>query len=265
MARTDTFDMKRFGRYLSFELKETVRENGLFILLMGLVPLMVFIVTVLFSLTYDHEKIDEVWSGYYYLKTLVAFIAVILFLLVFPILRYGRITDRREGQMPLMLPASHTEKFCSAFLLSVIAVPAVFMLLYFGTDSLLSAIFPKCGGSLLDYYSENDMISHDGRGISISLSCPVVFFLPPMVSLAGLSGGALFKKNKIAKTFFACTAALILFFLIMTSIVGSFGLDAGQTNEMADRNFTWFWYAVQTAVAAGLGFYYWKRTSTIEL
>ena len=57
MARKDSFDIGRFGRFLSFELKETVRENGLFILLAGLVPLMLLIVTFLFSLTYNPEKI----------------------------------------------------------------------------------------------------------------------------------------------------------------------------------------------------------------
>ena len=62
MARKDSFDIGRFGRFLSFELKETVRENGLFILLAGLVPLMLLIVTFLFSLTYNPEKIGEVWS-----------------------------------------------------------------------------------------------------------------------------------------------------------------------------------------------------------
>ena len=158
MARKDSFDIGRFGRFLSFELKETVRENGLFILLAGLVPLMLLIVTFLFSLTYNPEKIGEVWSGYAGLKAFVATVAIVLFLLIFPILKYGDITDRRKGQMPLMLPSSHAEKACSAFLVSVIIVPAVFMLLYFGTDALLCAVFPECGKSLAGYYARTGLI-----------------------------------------------------------------------------------------------------------
>ena len=209
MARKDSFDIGRFGRFLSFELKETVRENGLFILLAGLVPLMLLIVTFLFSLTYNPEKIGEVWSGYVGLKAFVATVAIVLFLLIFPILKYGDITDRRKGQMPLMLPSSHAEKACSAFLVSVIIVPAVFMLLYFGTDALLCAVFPECGKSLAGYYARTGLI--DSSYGSFNINSSFAFFLPPMVSLAGLAGGALFKKHKITKTFFSCSVAFILF------------------------------------------------------
>ena len=259
MARKDSFDIGRFGRFLSFELKETVRENGLFILLAGLVPLMLLIVTFLFSLTYNPEKIDEVWSGYAGLKAFVATVAIVLFLLIFPILKYGDITDRRKGQMPLMLPSSHAEKACSAFLVSVIIVPAVFMLLYFGTDALLCAVFPECGKSLAGYYARTGLI--DSSYGSFNINCTFAFFLPPMVSLAGLAGGALFKKHKITKTFFSCSVAFILFMMTMVSII-----DSSETSiEQIRNNFEWFWYTVQTVTAAGFGFYYWKRTASIEL
>lgn len=259
MARKDSFDIGRFGRFLSFELKETVRENGLFILLAGLVPLMLLIVTFLFSLTYNPEKIDEVWSGYAGLKAFVATVAIVLFLLIFPILKYGDITDRRKGQMPLMLPSSHAEKACSAFLVSVIIVPAVFMLLYFGTDALLCAVFPECGKSLAGYYARTGLI--DSSYGSFNINCTFAFFLPPMVSLAGLAGGALFKKHKITKTFFSCSVAFILFMMTMISIIDSSEISI----EQIRNNFEWFWYTVQTVTAAGFGFYYWKRTASIEL
>ena len=259
MARKDSFDIGRFGRFLSFELKETVRENGLFILLAGLVPLMLLIVTFLFSLTYNPEKIGEVWSGYAGLKAFVATVAIVLFLLIFPILKYGDITDRRKGQMPLMLPSSHAEKACSAFFVSVIIVPAVFMLLYFGTDALLCAVFPECGKSLAGYYARTGLI--DSNYGSFNINCTFAFFLPPMVSLAGLAGGALFKKHKITKTFFSCSVAFILFMMTMVSIIDSSEISI----EQIRNNFEWFWYTVQTVTAAGLGFYYWKRTASIEL
>ncbi|MBO8451521.1 MAG: hypothetical protein IAC06_01380 [Bacteroidetes bacterium] len=259
MARKDSFDIGRFGRFLSFELKETVRENGLFILLAGLVPLMLLIVTFLFSLTYNPEKIGEVWSGYAGLKAFVATVAIVLFLLIFPILKYGDITDRRKGQMPLMLPSSHAEKACSAFLVSVIIVPAVFMLLYFGTDALLCAVFPECGKSLAGYYARTGLI--DSSYGSFNINCTFAFFLPPMVSLAGLAGGALFKKHKITKTFFSCSVAFILFMMTMVSIINSSEISI----EQIRNNFEWFWYTVQTVTAAGFGFYYWKRTASIEL
>lgn len=259
MARKDSFDIGRFGRFLSFELKETVRENGLFILLAGLVPLMLLIVTFLFSLTYNPEKIGEVWSGYAGLKAFVATVAIVLFLLIFPILKYGDITDRRKGQMPLMLPSSHAEKACSAFLVSVIIVPAVFMLLYFGTDALLCAVFPECGKSLAGYYARTGLI--DSSYGSFNINSSFAFFLPPMVSLAGLAGGALFKKHKITKTFFSCSVAFILFMMTMVSIIDSSEISI----EQIRNNFEWFWYTVQTVTAAGFGFYYWKRTASIEL
>ena len=189
----------------------------------------------------------------------MATVAIVLFLLIFPILKYGDITDRRKGQMPLMLPSSHAEKACSAFLVSVIIVPAVFMLLYFGTDALLCAVFPECGKSLAGYYARTGLI--DSSYGSFNINCTFAFFLPPMVSLAGLAGGALFKKHKITKTFFSCSVAFILFMMTMVSIIDSSEISI----EQIRNNFEWFWYTVQTVTAAGFGFYYWKRTASIEL
>lgn len=263
MARIDSFDSDRFGKCFSFELKETVRSQGLFVLLSGLVPLMFFIVSVLFSSLYDTENLEDFWSGYFFFRMLVATVAFVLFFLIFPIIRYGKLTDRREGQIPVLLPASHPEKFSSALLVSVIIVPAVFMMLYLGSDAALSALFPFSGKSLAGYFLEQKLISYDEYGFS--LECSYAFFLPPMVSLAGLAGGALFKKNKITKTFFTCAIALVLFFMIIFSTIGSVDMNSDQDLEMVRNNFVWFWYTVQTVTAAGFGFYYWKRTRTIEL
>ena len=250
MARSDTFDFGRFRKYFSFELKESVSSQGLFVLLAGLVPLMFFIVSVLFSSLYDTENLEDFWSGYFFFRMLVATVAFVLFFLIFPIIRYGKLTDRREGQIPVLLPASHPEKFSSALLVSVIIVPAVFMMLYLGSDAALSALFPFSGKSLAGYFLEQKLISYDEYGFS--LECSYAFFLPPMVSLAGLAGGALFKKN-------------VLFFMILFSTIGSVDMSSEQYLEMVRNNFIWFWYTVQTVTAAGFGFYYWKRTRTIEL
>ena len=73
------------------------------------------------------------------------------------------------------------------------------------------------------------------------------------------------QKNKITKTFFTCAIALVLFFMILFSTIGSVDMSSEQYLEMVRNNFIWFWYTVQTVTAAGFGFYYWKRTRTIEL
>ena len=265
MARKDSFDSDRFGKYFSFELKETVRSQGLFILLSGLLPLIIFIITGLFSSSFGPEKTDDVWSAYIFFKMLIAFVAFVLFFLIFSILRYGNITDRREGVIPVLLPASHTEKFCCSVLVSVIIVPAVFMVLYLGSDIIISALFPFSGQSLIGFFLESGLVSYDDNIFTVNGL--FAFFLPPMVSFAGLAGGALFKKNKITKTFFSCAVAFILFFMVVISIIDSLYMSksAEQIAEMVVRNCTWFWYTVQTVTAAGFGVYYWKRTGTIEL
>ena len=264
MARKDSFDSDRFGKYFSFELEETVRSQGLFVLLSGLVPLIFFIISVIFSLLYDHENLEDFWSGYFIFKILIATVAFVLFFLVFPIVRYGNLTDRREGVMPVLLPASHTEKFFCSVLVSVIIAPVVFLTLYLGSDAVLSALFPLSGKSLAGYFLEYKLVSYNEE-FGFSLAGTYAFFLPPMVSFAGLAGGALFKKNKITKTFFSCAVAFILFFMVVISIVDSLYMSAEQIAAMVVRNCTWFWYTVQAVTAAGFGVYYWNRTRTIEL
>lgn len=266
MARKDSFDSDRFGKYFSFELEETVRSQGLFVLLSGLVPLIFFIISVIFSLLYDHENLEDFWSGYCFFKILIATVAFVLFFLVFPIVRYGKLTDRKEGVMPVLLPASHTEKFCCSVLVSVIIAPVVFLILYLGSDAVLSALFPLSGKSLAGSFLEYKLVSYN-EDFGFSLASTYAFFMPPMVSLAGLAGSALFKKNKITKTFFSCAVAFILFFMVVISIIDSLymSMSAEQIAEMVVRNCTWFWYTVQTVTAAGFGIYYWKRTRTIEL
>lgn len=263
MARKDSFDSDRFGKYFSFELKETVRSQGLFILLSGLLPLIIFIITGLFSSSFGPEKTDDVWSAYIFFKMLIAFVAFVLFFLIFSILRYGNITDRREGVIPVLLPASHTEEFCCSVLVSVIIVPAVFMVLYLGSDIIISALFPFSGQSLIGFFLESGLVGYDDNIFTVNGL--FAFFLPPMVSFAGLAGGALFKKNKITKTFFSCAVAFILFFTINVSIIDSLYMSAEQIAVMTVRYGTWIWYTVQAVTAAGFGVYYWNRTRTIEL
>lgn len=259
MARKDTFNTERFGKYLSFELKNTVSRQGLFVLLMGIVPVMLFIVSYLFSLTFSQEKTDGLWLDYVFFRNIVATIASVLFFLIFPIARYGKLTDKREGVMPVLMPVSHTEKFCSAVLISMIIVPAAFILMYAGTDAILSAVFPFSGKPLVEYFCESGIFEDYDGNFSINIS--FAFFLPPMVSMAGLAGALMFRKNQISKIFFVCAAAFILFLMVMISIIDSLELSP----ETIRNNFAWFWYTVQSVVTVLLGLYCWIRTERLQL
>ena len=95
----------------------------------------------------------------------------------------------------------------------------------------------------------------------ISINISFAFFLPPMVSMAGLAGALMFRKNQISKIFFICAAAFILFLMVMISIVDSLGIST----EDVRNNFAWFWYTVQSVVTVLLGLYCWIRTKKLQL
>lgn len=263
MARSDSFNAGRFRKLLSFELKDSVSEQGLFVLLMGLSPVFMFILAYLYTLTFNGYQTDGFWESYYFMKAFVATIIFVLFFLLYPIRRYGYLTDRKQGAAGILLPASHAEKFTSAVAMSAVIAPAIFLILYLGSDAIISALFRPDRISLTGVLMKQGLVTtSDG---SFVLNATFAFFLPPMVSLAGLAGAVMFRKNKATKTFLICSAAVILFFLLLINILDSSKMSHERVAALLDSNFTWFWYSIQSLVTVLAGLYFWKRTETLQL
>ena len=206
MDRNDTFDISRFGKYLLYELKDTARAQGLPVLLTGLAPVMLFLIHLLFSLTGEPEGQTIVWENYSgNLAPFYATAIFTLFFLIFPISRYGKMTDKRNGTQFFMLPVSSAEKFVSALLVSAVVVPVAFMILYFFSDWIIHAAFPgKVISSLAGLFFGTPLTEFNEAGSYYTLNCSPFIFLPIAISMAGLAGAAAFRKNKIFMTIIVC-------------------------------------------------------------
>ncbi len=260
MERSETFDGRRFCRYFSYEVKKTVRGQGLFILLASLVPAMLFLFYGLISLSVkDQTAKMEVWSSLPLFKVLIAAIVFVLFFLIFPILRYGHLTAKTDGKEEILLPVSSGEKFLSMILVSLVVVPLVFMGIYFTTDLIFTQFTPVIDVALFKGLIGQGPLSTDETYYSIDNI--YVFFYPYMVTAAGLAGGLVFKKHKIAFTFLTCTVLFILFYAIILNTVFMKGYEPVDIAKYMIP----VWSAIQTVVAIACCTVVWSRIKRIQL
>lgn len=246
-----------FMKYFMTDMKNIFREHWLSLAVMGIMPVILLVFCAVFRVnSYEGER------AFYISRELADFIfavTAIFFFLTFPINAYGRITDRRKGAQFLMLPASHGEKFMSMFLNSVIVFPVVFMAVYLSADWAVSVIFPDNVETSLFAYSFGNCPIREYDNIR-SVSITFTFFLPYMVSCAGMTGAVLFRKHKISKTFLTCTVSFILVFAIYISI-----LDSSLPDRMSSHQIIVIWYIFQTFAAVCCLSYVWLRTRKITL
>ena len=196
---------------------------------------------------------SEQWNTHLSVNDMILATVSVSYFLMTPILLYGKITDRAEGAVWQMLPASHCEKYVSTILNSIVLFPLAFTAVYLGTDWLMTVLFPA--------HTESSIISRIGmalircesteRANTLEVLMMSKFFLPYMVSSAGLCGAVLFKRNKGSKTFLtiAVIAAKVM----------------GPAVEFLDRNLQCLWHCFQTAAAVCCLIYVYFKTRKIQL
>lgn len=242
----EKFNFGRFRKYFAHDLLRCIKQVGLATLLTGLIPaILLFCSVCMFTATGISD-----WSLDRNFTAGVAIIASILYLLFMPIPCYGELTDKRKGGNFLMLPASHTEKYVSMLINCLIIFPLGFAALYFGTDALLVTLFPARYEAFAAY---EILCRSDASSFTTQ-----VFFLPPMVSSAGLCGSLLFKKRKASKTYITCAVSFLVFLLIIISIAQT-DIDFHNINGMRA------WYIFQTFCTLCLLAYIYIKTKKIQL
>lgn len=261
-------DMKnRFIEYFIYELKDTVRNQGLAILLTGIAPVILFIIHLMFSLAANPEFITLYWGNYSYWTSIYATVIFMLFFLIFPIARYGRITDKRKGTLFIQIPVRAGEKFLSAVLVSVIIVPCAFMALYFASDALVHFAFPaKAGSCLLGSLSGGPVLGIESSETenSINVTNNMFFLLPFTISSAGLAGAVMFRKNKIFMTVMTCAALLFLFEWLTKTIVDDVDPEKWRA-FISGSGVQWTWAGIQTAFSIICLTYFSMRLRRIRL
>lgn len=239
MKTSETFSLSRFGEYFILDLRNCFAKVGLTTLVCGLVPL---ILLVMVAATNFAVGDPSVWIIENSVKDMVTAVTSIFYLLLIPISCYGLLTDKSAGSTRMMLPVSHTEKYASMVINSVIILPLAFAALYFATDAALWALFPTR--------------YEDAVTVMTMLSS---FFMPWMVSAVGLTGALLFKRGKGAKTFAVSAVSFILF----VAVLGS--LDVPRLyNKVNMYTVNVIWVVFQTVCAAICLTYVYFRTKKIQ-
>ena len=226
------FDIKRFGNYLAYDLRRAGNNYGISLLVLGLMPVILFIFHILTCLL----RWGTVNSMSAEFKIIVFSTVLFVTAVLAGVKIYGSITDKRTGSDFLMLPASTFEKWLSMVLMVCVVVPVALLAISIVSDTLLSWIFPA-------YYGDGAIAGVCGDAFNDFINSEDAFFNIPAILFLGWCGSALtftlggiyFKKAKIAKTFLSLFALGTLIMIIATFIVGSLDINTEQLSNVFEN------------------------------
>lgn len=269
-AMSNTFDIKRFWKYLSRETAQAKNNFGLSLLISGLLPVIFyFFFEVIYSL------ISGEWGVQPLSNRITMFaVAFTVSILNFPVKQYGKITDKRFGAEYLMLPASTFEKWLSMVAVSCIIVPFVLFALLLGSDALMSLIFPGTYGQCLTCGDMNALwVSFGEDEVGVAGSPLGILWLNWIEMVLCFNLGVLvFKKSKIGKTFLVMIGFSFVCSILSILIVGDMDFESwlSKVFEEKDPQYiinTIYWFIgiiyaiIISALAAGL----YARIRTLKL
>ena len=267
----NVFDIKRFGRYLAYDLNNARNTFGVSALTIGLLPLILLFFNTLFGLVFTGSVPEVVLPS----KMVILGFAFIIVAIAGPVKIYGHLTERKSGSDWLMIPASSFEKFLSMALMLCIVLPVAVLGLFSICDLLLSWIVPvygesavrQIGGGLSQFFTSSDL---------------GVVFLTPGGAVAGTwmswcmgvlpfaLGAIIFKRGKAAKTILCLIGFNMLLSLIAAIVFKSFDFSNFETfleNLTAERASFWVNFlinAIYFVVVGGLLTALYFRVRTIK-
>lgn len=261
----NVFNIQRFGNYFLYDLRRAKNNYGLSLLLLGLMPVIIFLFFQFFSLISGNgltELPDE-------MQFMAVFIATIVVILGAGVKLYGFVTEKRAGSDFLLLPASTLEKWLSILLMVCIVVPVILFSLTFLSDTLMSLVFPNTYGDrmMVADLARNmfDILGEEG----ISINLPGLLFLNWCANILTFTLGAVcFKKAKVAKTLLCVFAFSMVLSLILVLSFGTSHIDTDWLEmhfsdpQSIERFLNWTISIVLTVLFGGLlgGLYYRLRT-----
>lgn len=212
----NTFSFNRFGKYFMHDLKKAYSNGGLSLLVIGIIPLIVYVFYHMMTLVFSHE-----WADYTVSTQISALVTSIFVLtMTIPVKLYGGLTDKRSGADWLLIPASKLEKFISMVLVLTVVIPVTYFVLFFGTDWILSILDPGYGDCLLSRASElaqNLQEEMSGGGLVLTNAVWLLIYASVAENLLTFNLGSIyFQRGKVGKTI------LVLFALssVMSFLIG---------------------------------------------
>ena len=218
----NVFDFKRFGNYFLYDLRNAKNNYGLSLLILGCMPIVIYIIIQLFSLIFSQHILTIGMPVKAIQITLVSLVAM----LGAGAKIYGHVTEKKAGSNFLMLPASSFEKWISMVLMVCIVVPFVFFGLQLASDALMSLLFPNSYGArfyeLIPLQEAKDALIE--RGIHINFA-GYIFLDWCSTILVFTLGAIIFKKSKVAKTILCLIAISFFLSAIMMVFIGFDGVN----------------------------------------
>lgn len=199
-----TFSFSRFGKYFVNDLRNTWKTGGISLLALGFLPVIAFTVTKLISLITGLPVNNSKFISVAYSCVSLACTTMIM-----PKKLYGGITDKKQGSLFLLIPASTFEKWLSMTLMFCLVIPVAVLAMLALSNLAVATVFPS------DYCIPD---------LDLPEEFPISEFLwltfGSWTSTIGVFalGALIFKKSKIALTIL-CTFA---FSMALGSIIALF-------------------------------------------
>ena len=189
----EIFELKRFGKYVSYDLAHAWEKYGFSLLLTGFLPVILYVILMILRLIFNQEV-----SGDGQLYQMLPFFIILGVVMSFGSKVYGEVTERKAGSSWIALPASALEKTLSLLLITCVLLPACLLALLWLSHTILSLFRPDLGSFLYGFDSLYSGIAADGESY---FNTPLVIWLGWVVTILIFTLGALcFKKNKVGKT-----------------------------------------------------------------
>ena len=270
----ETFNFKRFWTYFKYDVKQMWRNHSKAVILMGGSIAIFYVTWALIALVFAQQ-----WSTPDLPARIAVFVFAFMVLEFYQTRTYGYITDKKKGSAWLMVPASRAEKFVSMLLVTLIVLPAIFFIVFFGIDGILSLCDPTYGKALITGFTGKLFEMIDTLAMLAGESpiefTPANMAFPMIVGyfcnfLYFLLCGVCFKKNKIAASIAILFGLSILLSMISGLAVLHYGpmLDSMDFDEIQIAQWTanamnWM-VAIICVVTVGLGWGVWRRVKTLQ-
>ncbi|MCR5547932.1 MAG: hypothetical protein K6F25_04195 [Bacteroidales bacterium] len=202
----NVFDIKRFWKYLCWDVRNAFNNFGLSLLICALLPAIAFVLTFLGTLVFNPSRFAVTEITMLIgdsTKIVMIFTAILITGIVFPVRQYGSLTDRKAGSTWLMLPASTLEKFLSILLVTCVVVPLCLAVMIYAFDAVMSLVpyYGQRACPLIIDTVRSAMDNLQASDVSVDVNLPYIIYLGfCKFILVYTLGAVFFKKHKIAKT-----------------------------------------------------------------
>lgn len=204
---SQTFDIKRFGKVLAYDIRRLSPRNfrssertgnmGINIISFAFMPVVISLVNILMG---EQAAGVPVWVRWFMLLFMAVFMACLV-----PEVHYNAVNQKKGGSYYAMLPASKLEKYLSMLLMTLVICPLLTFCGAFVVDTLITFLPLHVNEGYL--WQIDSLLGHFGinpyEGLPAIYSVRaymVAIFGYILFAMAFVFGNTLFRKSKTALT-----------------------------------------------------------------